>query len=304
MISYYKKTVQDKAIKEIPKFKVGCWINVVSPTKKEIKFLVEKFKLDKRNLTSGLDQNEIPRIDSVDGTQYIFTNILFNIENHLVGTYLIVIGKSFIITLSEKQPNFVDKILSGEVEFSTTQKLKCLIKLFSLINEDFEKTTVSIVKEVQARKRLSIDEMREKDLKLLLEQEDILNDFVSSYYYINLLYDRVIRKINFFEQDKEILEDLVVEANQGFNLCKSSLKTISNIRSYYVILLSNKLNKIINILTVFTILVSFPSAISGIYGMNVGLPLQRDPFVFYYILGFISLLWVVFILYLKKKKII
>jgi len=304
MITYYKKTVQDKVIKKLPKFKVGSWINVVSPTKKEIDFLVKKFKLDKRNLASGIDQNEIPRIDSVDGIQYIFTNILFNVDDRLVGTYLIVVGKSFILTLSEKQPNFVDKILESEVDFSTTQKLKCLIKLFSLINEDFEKTTISIVKAVQARKRLSIDEMREKDLKLLLEQEDILNDFVSSYYYINLLYDRVIRKIDFFEQDKEILEDLVVEANQGFNLCKSSLKTISNIRNYYVILLSNKLNKIINVLTVFTILISFPSAISGIYGMNVALPLQQDPFVFYYIVGFVGLLWVAFVFYLKKKNII
>jgi magnesium transporter len=304
MITYYKKTVQDKVIKKLPKFKVGSWINVVSPTKKEIDFLVKKFKLDKRNLASGIDQNEIPRIDSVDGIQYIFTNILFNVDDRLVGTYLIVVGKSFILTLSEEQPNFVDKILENEIDFSTTQKLKCLIKLFSLINEDFEKTTISIVKAVQARKRLNIDEMREKDLKLLLEQEDILNDFVSSYYYINLLYDRVIRKIDFFEQDKEILEDLVVEANQGFNLCKSSLKTISNIRNYYVILLSNKLNKIINVLTVFTILVSFPSAISGIYGMNVALPLQQDPFVFYYIVGFVGLLWVAFVFYLKKKNII
>ena len=138
----------------------------------------------------------------------------------------------------------------------------------------------------------------------MLEQEDTLNDFVSSYYYINLLYERIIRKIKFFEQDKEILEDLIVEANQGFNLCKSSLKTISNIRSYYDILLSNKLNNIITILTIFTILISFPAAISGIYGMNIILPLQKNPFTFRYILIFVGIVWMGFILYLKKKKIV
>ena len=93
--------------------------------------------------------------------------------------------------------------------------------MFSLINENFEQTTVDIVKAVQAKKRLSIREMKEEELNILLEQEDTLNDFVSSYYYINLLYERVIRKIEFFEQDKEILEDLIVEGNQGFNICKS-----------------------------------------------------------------------------------
>ena len=304
MINYFKRTVQDKSLRKLSNFEIGCWISVVNPTQEEFNYLLKKFDLDRRNLTSGLDQDEIPRLDFVDKTSYVFTNILFNTAEDIVGTYLIVIGKNFILTLSQEQPDFFEKILEGEKGFITTQKLKCLIKLFSFMNEDFERRTINVVKAVQAKKRLSISNMGDRDLKLLLEQEDVLNDFVSSYYHINLLYERVIRKIKFFEQDKEILEDLVVEANQGFNLCKSSLKTISNIRSYYMVLLSNKLNKTISILTIFTILVSFPAAISGIYGMNVALPLQRNPLVFCYILGFTGILWVLFILYLKRKSII
>jgi len=254
-------------------------------------------------LKSGLDPNEIPRLDFVGKTIYIFTNVIFNIQRHTVGTYLIVIGRNFVLTLSKSEPDFIEKILRGEIRFITTQKLKCLIELLSLINEDFEKTTIDIVKSVQFRKRLSIGEMKVGEINSLLEQEDILNDFVSSYYYVNLLYERIIRRIKFFEQDKEILEDLIVEGNQGFNLCKSSLKTISNIRGYYDILLSNKLNNIITILTIFTILISFPAAISGIYGMNVVLPLQDNPLVFYYLLVFMGTIWIGFILYLKKKKV-
>lgn len=304
MIKYFKRTIQQESIKEISTFQIGCWINAVDPTKKEIDYLVKKFKLDERNLKSGLDPNEIPRLDFVDETIYIFTNVILSIQRHTVGTYLIAIGKNFILTLSKGEPDFIEKVLKGEVRFITTQKLKCLINLFSLINENFEKTTIDIIKLVQAKKSLSIRELKEEELNTLLEQEDVLNDFVSSYYYINLLYERVIRRIKFFEQDKEILEDLIIEGNQGFNLCKSSLKTISNIRGYYDILLSNKLNNIITILTIFTILVSFPAAISGIYGMNVALPLQKHPQVFYYILIFVGAIWIAFVLYLKKKKII
>lgn len=304
MIKYFKRTVQQKSIKAIPTFQIGCWIDVIDPTKKEIDYLVKKFKLDERNLKSGLDPNEIPRLDFVGKTIYIFINVFLSAERHRVGTYLMVIGNNFILTLSRSEPDFIQKVLSGEVRFITTQKLKCLINLFSLINESFEETTIDIIKAVQAKKSLSIRELKEAELNTLLEQEDILNDFVSSYYYINLLYERVIRRIKFFEQDKEILEDLIVEGNQGFNLCKSSLKTISNIRGYYDILLSNKLNNIITILTIFTILVSFPAAISGIYGMNVALPLQENPLVFYYIIILVVAIWVGFILYLKKKKII
>ena len=303
MIIFLKRTIRQKSIRELPNFEIGCWINVVNPSPKEIKYLVKKFRLDKRNLESGLDTNEIPRLDFVEDATYIFTNVILEIQKREVDTYLIVIGNRFILTLSKTEPDFIKKILGGEVEFITTQKLKCLIKLFFLTNNDFERATVDIVKAVQARRRLSAD-LKEKELNILLEQENILNNFVSSYYYMNLLYERILRRIKFFEQDKEIIEDLTIEANQGFNLCKSSLKTLSNIRNYYVVLLSNKLNKIITILTIFTILVSFPAAISGIYGMNVALPLQRNPLVFYYLLLFMGGAWISFILYLKKKRIL
>jgi len=306
MIDYYKRTVQQKEVKRIPNFQIGCWINVVSPKKEDIDYLVKKFKLDKKNLKSGLDPNEIPRLDSVKGVEYIFTNLITDIKRHQVETYLIVVGKNFVLTLSKYEPKFIERILTGEVKFITTQKLKCLINLLSLINEDFEQTTIDIIRTVQEKKRLNIGEIeiKEKEINLLLNQEDILNDFVSSYYYMNLLYERIIKRIKFFEQDREILEDLIIEGNQGFNLCKSSLKTISNIRNYYTILLSNKLNKIITILTIFTILISFPAAISGLYGMNVILPLQSNSQVFYYILILVALIWGFFIIYLKKKKIL
>jgi len=104
--------------------------------------------------------------------------------------------------------------------------------------------------------------------------------------------------------DKAIIEDLTTEAKQGLNLCRSSLKNISNIRKYYDISLSSKLNRIITVLTVFTIIISIPAAISGVYGMNVLLPLQENRFAFYIILGPTAFICLLFIWYLKKKKII
>jgi len=302
MIRYFKRTIQQRAIKEIPGMEVGAWVNVVDPSAEEIDYLVERFSLDRKNLESGLDQNELPRLDFVDDDIYLFTKIIPKIEKREIETYLIVVAKKFILTLSKTQPDFIKDILEGKVNFVTTQKLKCLIKLFSLINESFEKVTAEVVKSVE-RKR-DIGELEEKELETLLSQENILNNLVSSYNYINLLYQRVIRRIDFFPQDKEIIEDLTIEAAQGLEICKSSLKTISNLRNYYSILISNKLNRIITVLTVFTILISLPAAISGIYGMNILLPLQKNPFAFYYILSLIGAIWAIFLLYLKKKKII
>ena len=110
--------------------------------------------------------------------------------------------------------------------------------------------------------------------------------------------------MEFFEQDNEILEDLIIEAVEGVNLCTSSLKTISNIRNYYVVFLSNKLNKTITTLTVATIILSFATVIFGLFGMNVQLPFQEYADVVYYLVGIVFIICIGIIVYLKKRDII
>lgn len=302
MIEYYKRTILDEKIKKILNFEVGCWMNVIDPSEEELEFLVKEFNLDKRNLESALDENELPRLEIVKEDIYVFTKVIPEKTSAEVFTYLILISKEFILTLCKKQPDFIEKIIQNKIKFVTTQKLKCLIQLFFFINRSFERATAKIVKEIKRKKIES--ELKEKEIEDLLSHENTLNELVSAYNYLYLLYQKILRKIEFYEQDKNLIEDLIVEANQGLELCKSSLKAISNLRNYYTILLSNKLNRTITILTAFTILLSIMGAISGLFGMNVSLPWQTHPLIFYFISFIIFLLWAIFLLYLKAKKII
>jgi magnesium transporter len=301
MINYYKRKIGGKRIKIIDSFENGCWINVVDPSSEEINFLCKKFKLEKRNILSGLDENEIPRLEFVEDNFCVFTKIILPVRR--IQTFLIVIEKNFILTLSKEAPIFLERIFSGEVEAYTTQKLKSLIKILFLNDEVFEKETIKVVKSVQLLESQR-EEIMEEQLEDLLKKEKFLNNLVSSCYYLILLYERMIKKVDFFKEDEELIKDLIEEINEKFNICKSSLKTISNIRNHWTIILSNRLNKTITILTVFTIFITIPAAISGVYGMNVILPLQDNHFAFYCIVGIIVFTWVIFIGYLKKRKII
>ena len=301
MITYYKKRIGDRKIKQISSIEVGAWVNVINPSQQEIKQLCKKLGLDRRSLLSGLDENEIPRLDFIGKNTYLFTKDVLPPQK--TQTFLIVVGKDFFLTLSQEKPSFLNKILKGEIELFTTQKLKALIEILFLINGSLEKAIAKIVRDVQLKK-LKKTELSEGDLESLLEEEDFLNRLISSYQYIVLVYNRAVKKIPFLKVDKELLEDLIEETNQGFNLCRSALKNISNIREYYSILLSNRLNKTISILTVFTVLISLPNLIAGIYGMNIVLPFARDPLAFWYIaiFNFIALVFV--ILSFKRNKII
>lgn len=181
--------------------------------------------------------------------------------------------------------------------------MKALLKVLSLVNRDFETVTLRIIKFVNTRssklKRLNV-----KEIENIIEQEEILNGFISAYSYHLLVYERVMKKMRLYEDDEDLAEDLMIEIHQGLDICKSTLKTISNMRARYEIYLSNRLNKTITILTIFTVFMSIPSTISAIYGMNVALPFQTDPSAFTYVISIAVLIWIVMFFYFKRNDLI
>ncbi|MGC9310895.1 MAG: CorA family divalent cation transporter [Candidatus Aenigmatarchaeota archaeon] len=287
MITYFKRTVRGRKMAASDMFSVGSWISAINPSDEEINYLAERFGLNEQNLRSGLDKNEIPRVEFEEEATYIIVKVISKGEL-LPDTILIAISGDFILTLSGRRPSFVKRIFDRNIKIITTQRRNTLIKFLLMINEDFEKETFETIRIVNAKKG-EMKEIGEKELKTLLQQEEKLNALVNSYNYARVVYDKLLKKIEFFEEDQEIMEDLIIESEQGLDLCKSSLRTISNIRNYQTVLLSTKTNRTITILTIVTIFFSVSTAIFGFYGMNVALPFEEAPFVYAYI-AFFSIL--------------
>lgn len=302
MITYYKRTLAGKKLRKLEEYEIGCWINVVNPDITELTDLSDKYKLNLELLEEGLDENELPRLDIEDGLTYIFVKTIFK-EKNALSTLLVVLGKEFLLTLAKDEPHSFKAIIEEKIELITTQKLKSLLIILSAINDNFEFTVTKIVKNVQKR-RSAAENLKEADLEDLLHEEDFLNNIFSSYGYTGLLYSKMIKKLNFFEEDKEAIKDLIVESDQGLNLCRNALKTISNIRHYYSIILSNRLNRTIKILTIFTILISITAAVSSMYGMNIKLPFQENSLAFLFVILIIVAFMTGFIVYFHKRKII
>ena len=73
-------------------------------------------------------------------------------------------------------------------------------------------------------------------------------------------------------------------------------------RDSYQILFTNKLNRTIQFLTAFTIIMTIPTIVASLFGMNVTLPLATHPLAFVYVLviSFIAVILFLFIFYKKK----
>ena len=106
------------------------------------------------------------------------------------------------------------------------------------------------------------------------------------------------RVIKMYEEDQDLIEDVLVEIRQAIDMSSIYLNILSGTMDAFSSIISNNLNIVMKVLASLTLLTSIPTVISGIYGMNVDhLPI---PF-FGFRLHFPLYAWLLHLLSLKRK---
>lgn len=306
MIEYYAMLKNNEIVQKINSFKVGAWVKVTNPTDEEIEILVKKYDLDKENILNGLDIYETPRFELEDNMAYIYlATPTDKIKHEHVSSFLVVYTKSALITISKNNLEIFDKILSQKRTYKMFSPSRNLLRILFYISRLLEGSVRGIMKEIKANKG-DLSRLKNENIARLIVYEDKLNHYISSFGGAISNYQRILRHktFKFPKKDQELIEDLIIDLNETLNLSKQTLKTITNMRDYYSTKLSNDLNKTVTFLTAFTVFLSIPTLISGVYGMNVLLPMQSSPNIMFLLGGLILGIWGTMFLILKLAKLI
>ena len=107
-----------------------------------------------------------------------------------------------------------------------------------------------------------------------------------------------------YEEDEDILEDAIIENRQAIEMSKTYSDILTSTMDAYSSIISNNLNGVMKFLTSLTILISVPTLIASIWGMNVELPFEKTPYGF----GILMVISVVIAfgayIWLKRKDMI
>lgn len=291
MIRYFYRNSksEDRKLIELDESKKGAWIYVENPNEDEIAQLAEKFDLDEGHLEDALDVDEVPRFEVEEDQQYIFTRFVYTDSSLQVDTVtlLIITSPSFFITVSSKKLPQLDRMISGKFDVTTTQRTKLMLQLLNQIVSAYDTQLSAITRQIKAtRARLRVEDIRNSDFINFVAIEDQVDDFLSALAPTNAILRRLLtgKHLKLYEEDRDLLEDLLLNSEQSIESCRTSLKTIVNIREAYSTIMGNNLNRVIRQLTVLTVLMTVPTIVSGIYGMNVALPFEGTPWAFAFVI--------------------
>lgn len=305
MITHYFKTLKDSELKVLETTRTGVWTHVVAPDDDELNQITEMYALDQAILEDARDFFEVPRMERSGGVTYFFTRYPYDETDEDIDTapILIVVGESFVLTVVVREVPQFKKFISGQKPIITTQKAKFFIQIMDVITKSYE-TELTRLRKAVHRNKSKLRNIGSREIERLVNYEHELNDMIGAVMPTNAWLQQVTNGnfMQLYNEDVELMEDLMIANSQLIDSSRSVLKTIQNIRQATESILANNLNYTIRTLTIVTILLTIPTLVSSLYGMNVPLPFAGTPWAFYGILATIFVFVGGVVYWFKKSK--
>ncbi len=301
----------DKHIIKTPLDHTASWINVVEPDREEIENLMEQYNIPEDFIRDPLDSEESSRIEHDEDTGYSLIIIdlpIVNSTNRSVLSFVtiplgIIIGNGIIVTVCDAENEFLENLPKRDInlKFHSRFALEILTTIADHYNRNLRllnKSRIRIEKELK-------NNITNKQLFKLMEVEKSLVYFLAALKGNDTIIKKLFRlpAIKRFEEDEELLEDLIIENNQAIETTELHQRILESITTSYASLLSNDMNTIMKTLTLFTVLLTLPTLVFSFFGMNVPLPIDDHSYISWIIVVGISLILVVIVsIFLWRKQ--
>lgn len=282
MISYYNTA--NGRITQIDSIEKGCWVAVQSPTPQEIDYLITVLHVDAGFIKSSLDEEETSHIEKEEDQTLIIVDVPVaekQDEENTVLYYTMPIGfivqPDNIITITLQPVPVLNEISAGLVksirtDYKTSFVLQAMLRIASRFVQYLKQIDkISYITEKQLHKS-----MRNKELIQLLSLEKSMVYFSTALKSTEITLEKILRGriIKLYDEDEELLEDVLIEIKQAIETCNIFSGILSGTMDAFASVISNNLNIVMKALTVVTIVMSIPTAIFSFWGMNmIDLPL-------------------------------
>ncbi|GHV35395.1 magnesium transport protein CorA [Bacteroidia bacterium] len=301
---------------ETIKFKEVNWINIPNPTDEDLDYLQDTYHfhhLDIEDCRSKTTQR--PKIDIYDDYNFLIlhfpyvdkaTKILRTQEMKLFWgpDYIIIVGKlhwaiKHIFSAAQQKPHETD-------EFMTRSSDTLLYTLLDRLLAESRDLLLRVDAQV---------ELINRDLFKTKTQHTIENISITrrNIILLNTIFKPQLRLFQKFESGKirgysnieemEVYWGNIVDYYQKmFDMVEDNAEIIEGLSKTYDSMLTNRTNEIMKVMTFISTFFLPLTFITGLYGMNVGLPLADSPLAFMIIVAVMVTFALTFIIFFRKKK--
>lgn len=312
--SFY--TNQDRQLMIGEKTDLAEWLNIVDPTDGEIETIVQKYKLPRNYISSVLDPDEVSRHEKLESISsksptlllFLYPRTIINrqgYKEYVTRPFSIILTENMIITASKDIPQFISKMIENDPQYpiNTKNQEAFILALARYISSAYIRFLKEINSETEKLESKLVHSTKNEQLFVLMALQKSLVYFDTAIQSNHPIFNN-LKEVEWFNQQPEnrnALHDVIVENNQAESMIHQSHQLLEQISDIFSSVISNHLSNIMKVLTSITIVLTIPTIIGSLWGMNVRLPLEDYPGAFWILSAATAGIGIVTAWVLRKK---
>jgi len=293
--------------KDISEEKKWIWVDLNEPTKEESEILVDYFDFHPLSVEDATQVQQRPKFKQYDDYQFIVFHAL-DLKTLESEELDIFIGDDFIVTFHRERYEEIDtikrKLFNETIEINEPKDILLHIlddivdnyfpfiydiedKVFNFEDRhNLDITTKTLIDDTfDLRQELLIIKRTVqpmKDLVYRMREGKVLHLSEQQFLYITHINDHLMKQMEMVDSSREMTSD---------------------IRDNYISLNSFKMNNIMKILTIYSVVFMPLTLIAGIYGMNfTNMPELEWHTGYYIVLIIMAVIAIIMLIVFKKKR--
>ncbi len=291
MLKFFK-TQEDGKIDRLEAFEQNCWVDLVNPTDDELEDVCSITGVPEEMLRAALDEEETARVERDEGALLCLLDTPTITDTDEGDTYetipmALIHNDVCIVTVSLRGNSVLGDFISNRTIVDTAKPVYFILN-FMMGNA---KRFLSNLRQLDKKSlRLQAElhrSMKNQELIQLLGIENSLVYFSTSLSANLNVYNKLERfpSITGNEDYSDLFDDVVIETRQAMEMCNIYRDILSGTMDAYASVISNNLNVVMKLLAVITLVISVPTLIASLWGMNVPVPFAQLSWGFWLVIG-------------------
>lgn len=293
----------------------GSWINVVNPDLDDLQIVSMVTEIPTDVLKMALDTEERSRVEIEDDYVFVVINIPIILETDSYDTLPlgVFITPDFIVTVCLQETDVMKAFTQNKYPlFYTFKKTRFLFQILFRTATLFLRYLQQINHRTDDIESILRHSMRNREFFMLLELQKSLTFFASALRGNGAVMEKLLRLrrnqslhhlLKLYEEDEDLLEDVIIENKQAIEMVEMYSNILMNMSDTFASIISNNLNIVMKFLASITIILSVPTTIFSLWGVNVPLPFQENEWGFFLVITIAMICSAVAVALLWMKKL-
>ncbi len=290
------------------------WTNIERPAPEDIEVLRRNYNFHPLDLEDCLSKIERPKIDEYEDYLFIVMHFpVYDPDQHVSRPSEVdfFIGSGYLVTVHDGILRPIYRLFDDCQRYERTRAKhmgRGASRLLYSVIDALVDYCFPILDKVDSNIRVIEEEVFTEDMRRIVQDISIVRRDIIALRRI--IRPQIAIVANLEQKDRPFIQeeldvyfgDIVDHLNKARDILEDHREVIEGLSETSDSVISYRINEVMRILAIISVIMLPLTLLSGIYGMNIYLPLARHPQSFIFIIGLMILLAGGMLLYFKRQR--